>query len=880
MKKVILLFLIFMLLGIGLLSCKPGSSSLLPTSTPKIQLPSQTPTQSLPVGPTPELYEEGARARYCSKDFCLILEFLEDDLLHGEFAIQGSQHDLTKPITVSPMIYNNEFEGPVMFSLQPDGSLATNALRVTVDTDLCFTVVDIQRQPEWQMARYCPTDMKGYRKHISIESPDITDIYGLGEQFIEPGVMDGNWFGKTRYPGVEQGNAMVSFNGGMAGNAQFSVAYFLGPQDLNYALFIDNPAVQIWNFRTDPWDVNIAGNAVRFYVIGGSDLPTLRQKYMTLTGTPPVPPKKMFGLWVSEYGYDNWSELESKLSTLRKNHFPVDGFVLDLQWFGGITSGSENSRMGSLTWDTAKFPDPQDHIAKYASEGIGIMTIEESYISAGLPEYSTLSQKGYLVRECKDCDPVVLYTNPWWGIGGMIDWTNQEGADFWNDWKRQPLIEAGIMGHWTDLGEPEAFALVSWYSGYQDEYSQMHNQYDLHNLYNFSWSQSIYEGYLRNKVNQRPFILSRSGAPGSQRFGVSMWSGDVASNLDSLAAHLQVQGQMSLSGVDYFGSDIGGFNRYGLVGNINDVYTPWLATGVLLDVPVRTHTQNLCNCNETAPDRVGDLDSNLANVRLRYEISPYLYSLAHRAYLYGEPVFPPVVYYFQKDENVRKMGGEKMIGQNMLAAFSAKLFQEYIDVYLPSGNWVNFYTNEWISSKGEWLKDFPLINHNLFQQPLFIREGAIIPLMYVDDQTMNITGQRLDGTVRNELILRIVPGTESTDFTLYEDDGTSTAYQKGAVRTTLITQQKNGSRLLMKINASQGTYEGAFAERNNVIEVIMNNPGKPRIVTINEIQLDEADSETVWQTMDSGWYYAAPNVLMIKTGQINVEVEKLIEVEF
>jgi len=827
-----------------------------------------------------EIYEEGARIRYCLGDTCLMLEFLADDLLHGEYANEGTFHDLSQPIAVSPMIYKTDYSGPQSFSVLSNGSLVTNAMRASIDSQLCFTVYDIQRQPEWQMATICPEDMEGYRKHLAIQSPDITHIYGLGEQFLTAGETDGNWYGRARFSGVEQGNAMVSFDGAMVGNAQFSIAYFLGEGNLNYALFIDNPAVQLWDFRDAPWDINVAGNTVRFYVMSGADLPDLREEYMALTGTPPVPPRKMFGLWVSEYGYDNWEEMEEKLATLRAQHFPVDGFVLDLLWFGGITPDSPDSRMGSLDWDTINFPDPEGHIARYADEGIGIITIEESYISAGLVEHETLAGQGYLVRECEGCDPVYLAKNPWWGLGGMIDWTNPEAGSTWHDWKRQPLIEAGVIGHWTDLGEPEAFAEVSWYYGVPDEYGTQNSQFDVHNLYNFYWSESIYEGYQRNNVTQRPFILSRSGAPGSQRFGVSMWSGDIASNLDSLAAHLQVQMQMSFSGMDYFGSDIGGFNRYALVGDINDVYTPWLAAGVLLDVPVRVHAQNLCNCQETAPDRVGDVGSNLANVRLRYELSPYLYSLAHRAYLYGEPIFPPLVYYYQDDEAVRNLGGEKLIGRDLLAAFSARLYQEYLDLYLPAGDWVNYHTDEWLHSEGEWFELYPLEADGVFRLPLMVRSGAILPLMYVDDQTMDITGLRLDGNRHDELILRVIASPEPSSFTLYEDDGVSSAYRDGAVRTTLISQQQEDNRVEVWVAAAEGSFDGAPIQRNTVVELVMDDPGKPDDVTLNDLSLPEADSEEVLETLDSGWYFITPNRVRVKTGVMNVDIEKVVQVIF
>ena len=832
------------------------------------------------LGITPEVVKDSARLRYCTQETCLILEFLDDDLLHVEYAREGAQHDLSQPIWVSPMVYKSDYAGPDEFKTISDNQVKTASLKVVVNQDLCISITDITGDSDWQFAHFCPTDMEGYRKHLSIEAPDITDIYGLGEQFIKPGETDGNWFGKVRYPGVDQGNAMVGFQQGMVGNAQFSVAYFLGEALQNFALFIDNPQAQTWDLRKQVWDINVAGDALRFYVFTGQDLPEVRRDYMALTGTPPVPPKKMFGLWVSEYGFDNWEEMEEKLASLRANHFPVDGFVLDLQWFGGIRSDSTESSMGGLNWDTVNFPDPAGHIAAYREQGIGIMTIEEPYISAGLPEHQALAEHGYLVRQCEGCAPVLLTANPWWGIGGMMDWTNPNGQVYWHDTKRQPLIDLGIIGHWTDLGEPELFDPVSWYHGVEDGYVSLNNQYDIHNLYNLLWSKGIFEAYTRNEVEQRPFIMSRSGAPGSQRYAVSMWSGDIGANLESLAAHLQVQTQMSLSGMDYFGSDIGGFYRSNSDGNIDYIYTPWLASGALLDVPFRVHTQNLCNCRETAPDRVGDPESNLANVRLRYRLSPYLYSLAHRANLYGEALFPPLVHYYQQDEEVRELGNHKMIGRDLLSVHSAKLYQEYIDVYLPAGDWVDFTTGEWINSEGQWREKYPMGVNGVLQLPLFMRAGAIVPLMYVDDQTLNITGLRADGSVRDELILRIAASSEASSFVLYEDDGVSVAYQAGQVRTTLISQEQNGKQVNVTVSAAQGTFSDAPDDRDTQLELITEFGSKPLSVKMNGKVLPEAATETEWQQMTNGWFYSAPNLVLVKAGVLDVTLEKRFEINY
>ena len=119
-------------------------------------------------------------------------------------------------------------------------------------------------------------------------------------------------------------------------------------------------------------------------------------------------------------------------------------------------------------------------------------------------------------------------------------------------------IADGVIGHWIDLGEPEMYDPNDWTAGVLPG---KHGHADYHNLYNLKWAEGIARGYARNAVDRRPFMMARSGAGGIQRFGAGLWSGDIGSNLDNLDAHLNAQMHMSLSGVDYFGADIGGFHR-------------------------------------------------------------------------------------------------------------------------------------------------------------------------------------------------------------------------------------------------------------------------------------------------------------------------------
>jgi alpha-glucosidase len=303
-----------------------------------------------------------------------------------------------------------------------------------------------------------------------------------------------------------------------------------------------------------------------------------------------------------------------------------------------------------------------------------------------------------------------------------------------------------------------------------------------------------------------------------------MWSGDIGSNLTSLATHLGVQMHMAFSGIDYFGADVGGYWRSALDGDLDEMYTVWFANAALLDVPLRPHTQNLCNCNETAPDRIGDVASNLENSRLRYRLIPYLYSLAHRAHRHGDPMVPPLPLAYPADHTVRQMADEKLLGFDLLAATVSAYHQAARDVYLPAGTWTDFHTNTCTRSTGEWLRDVPTRSDGTFRLPLFARAGAIIPEAPVDDATLNALGKRRDGPAREDLVLRIYTGDSASPgrasrFTVYEDDGETTAYLHGAVRTTALRLRRTRDRIVVAIAPARGTYAGAPAARDTVIEL-------------------------------------------------------------
>jgi alpha-glucosidase len=859
----------------------------------------------------------------------LVVEVLDDDLVHFELSGLLPVAGGARPIPVSPQVAKADYPGPARLRRSGRGGavLETAEVRVAVDpATLCLALTrrpgpatpsgehsrsdpdpggpsaEARAQPvpgpapqpraatpgadpglshpDLPLATLCPFNLTEDWKGLTIAPGPMEHVYGLGEQFIEAGEPNGDWTGRVRTPGDEHGNQMVAFDGGHIGNVQVPVMYALGPRQATYALFLDHLYKQRWDFTGDPWRVETRGEAIRGYLLAGPDLADVRRDYLELTGRPPVPPKKMFGLWVSEWGYDDWQEVEDKLATLRANRFPIDGFLLDLQWDGGVQRDSDASPMGRLVWDTERFPDPAARLRQYRERhAIGVMPIEQSYVARALPEHADLAARGFLVRAgCATCPPVYLdgvsdkNTGNWWGKGGMLDWTLDAAADHWHDTKREALVAAGVAGHWIDLGEPEMYDAIDspgdpadWAAGVGPG---QHAHGDWHNAYNLKWAEGIGRGYRRNAVARRPFVLSRSGAAGIQRHGAALWSGDIGPNLPSLAAHLNAQLHLSLSGIDYFGADVGGFYRGELRGPaFDDLYTRWLAHSAWLDVPVRPHTENLCNCRETAPDRVGDRASNLANLRERYALVPYLYSLAHRAWLAGEPVFPPLVYQYPDDPNVREMGDEKLIGRDLLVATATEPGATHRDVYLPAGEWVDYWTGEWLRSRGERFAGRPLRQDGRFRLPVFARAGAILPRMAVDGETMNVLGQRLDGTTRDELVVRVYASPAPTELTLYEDDGETVAYQQGAVRSTRLSQDldPDGQRATVTVAGALGTYAGAPAARDRVIELVVDGR-RATGVTVNDRTLAQHAGPAEIEAGSPGWHNAPGNRVLARCG--------------
>ncbi|MCX6126396.1 MAG: hypothetical protein NTV34_16810, partial [Proteobacteria bacterium] len=258
-------------------------------------------------------------------DRWLKLEWAADHLLHFEFG-KGNSVDLAAPIHVSPLYKHSVFQGSSTFrSLSPQ-KFITRDMAVAVQ-GLCFTVND--RIQGNQAGSYCLNDIASPWKTLQVEAKSVRDAYGLGQIFGEPGKINGNRIGKNIQSDGDFGNMMQAYAGGAVGQTLFPVLYALEKTDRAWLLALDNIYKQAWDLRTPTWKIGMFGDRVAGFVMVGANPLDLRKKFMDLSGHAPVPPRKIFGFWMSEYGYDNWAEIDERLEGMRNDQFPIDGFFLD-----------------------------------------------------------------------------------------------------------------------------------------------------------------------------------------------------------------------------------------------------------------------------------------------------------------------------------------------------------------------------------------------------------------------------------------------------------------------------------------------------------------------------------------------------------------------
>ena len=626
--------------------------------------------------------------------------------------------------------------------------------------------------------------------------------------------------------------------GGMPATMNVNIPFIVSSN--HYGIYFDDTYKGYFNIGSS--DPNILGyiaygGELSYYLIYDPTYTGILSDYTWLTGRAPLLPKWAYGYIQSKYGYRNYQAAEQTIQTFRADTIPCDAIVLDLYWF---------ANMGDLDWNTAAWPNPSQITSQFLSQGFKTIVITEPYITANSLNYQTAGQQGYFAKNQTGQNYTI---SNWWSCGcdaGLLDITNPAAQSWW--WsKYQHIFNTGVSGLWTDLGEPER--------DYTDMQFYMGPDLEVHNVYDFLWARTLFDGFNNSFPNRRLFNLTRSGYAGIQRFGTVTWSGDVAKTFSGLAVQLPLLLNMGMSGIVYHNSDIGGFT--GSSPTTPELYTRWMEFGAFCPL-MRAHGYD--GLGGTEPWVFGDSTEGIVRkmIDLRYSLLPYNYTMAYESYKTGVPLARPLVLEYPDDPNVTNESSAYMWGDDFLVAPVVQSGQTSQTFYLPQGKWIDYWNDKVYNGGTSIAVDAP-IN----EVPLFVKAGSIIPMQPV----MQYVGQYPADTIM--LSIYPDPGIASS-FTMYEDDGTSLDYQSGAFAETtfedeMTTAGSGGANVLnIFIGQSLGNYAGKRSSRVYICEVHKISYD-PAAVQIGSLSLNRAGSGDSLENSKTGFYYnKASGVLFIK----------------
>ncbi|KAJ3411782.1 hypothetical protein HDV05_001740 [Chytridiales sp. JEL 0842] len=464
------------------------------------------------------------------------------------------------------------------------------------------------------------------------------------------------------------------------------------------------------------------GYGLDMYVIFGPSMEKVVEGYTRIVGRPTLPPKYALGYLASSMGYAESESAQQFIAELpalcRKWDIPCDLLHLSSGYTVDPTTGARNV----FTWNKKRFPDPEKFVKDLRTEGIRIAANIKPWLLSRHPEYTTLlNDRGYIWDEESNGPSITRLWSAGGGAtatGSYIDLSSKGGREFW---KRgvSTLLRMGIEGIWNDNNE---FALPD-----DNHLYQRSNAGSTPStvgsagraLQTMLMASASYEALRETAPNRRPFLITRSGSPGIQRFAAQTWSGDNYSSWETLKHNIPMGLNAGLSGLAGYGHDVGGF-----VGPRpeKELFVRWVQNGVFHP---RFCIHSWKDEGVTEPWMYPDVVPIIREaIHLRYKLLPYLYNLHHEAARHGHPVIRPLVYHFQLDPTVQSASFEFLLGPSLLVASVFEAGATTRTLYLPSGtHWCNVWTGDWYKGGQSVTLDVPLSTCG----GLLAHAGSLVP---------------------------------------------------------------------------------------------------------------------------------------------------------
>ena len=565
-----------------------------------------------------------------------------------------------------------------------------------------------------------------------------------------------------------------------------------------------------------------------YYFIAGETMDKVISGYRTLTGKASLYPKWVLGFWQSRERYKSSAEIEETLAEFRKRHVPIDNIVQDWNYW-------KLDSWGDHTFEASRYPNPQAMLdSVHQMHGRFMISVWPKFYNT-VENYKELDRNGWMYHQAVKDD-----IHDWLGFVGSFYDAYDAGARkmFWRQMDENLYSKynhdgvAGVDAWWMDASEPNVRDCTPmWYRkalcgptalGTSTEYFNAYSTVNADAIYN--GQRSVWKG---KKNEPRVFLLTRSGFAGEQRYSTATWSGDIGTRWEDMRAQMTASLNYSLSGIPFWGMDQGGFcveNRYVAAQQLYDrtgqenedlkewreLQTRWNQFGAFIPL-FRSHGQwPLREIWNIAPEKHPAYQSFVYYDRLRYQLMPYLYSLAGWAHFSDYTLMRALVMDFGDDTEVLNIGNQWMLGPALMACPVGYYKARNRQVYFPQQcGWYDLYTGEHLLGGQRLVVDAPYE-----RIPVFVREGAIIPF-----------GPEMEWSDEKpaELINLYVYAGQDGQFQLYEDEGTNYNYEKGQYATIDISYD-DASRTV-SFGQRKGQFPGMLKERRfNVVLVTKNAP--------------------------------------------------------
>ncbi len=635
-------------------------------------------------------------------------------------------------------------------------------------------------------------------------------FYGLGDKPVEvnmKGKRFENWatdsyaFGKNTDPIYK------------------AIPFYTAIQDnKSYGIFFDNTFKTHFDFAHERRNVTsfwAQGGEMNYYFIYGPKMEDVVANYTDLTGKPhTLPPLWALGFHQCKWSYYPESNVKEVTKTFRDLKIPCDAIYLDIDYMDGFRC---------FTWDKKHFPDPKRMVRELEEDGFKTVVIIDPGIKIDL-EYDVFKEaldKDYF---CKRADGPYMKGKVWPGECYFPDYTKPEVREWWSGLFQELIEDIGVKGVWNDMNEPAVMDVPN--KSFPDD---VRHDYDgnpcshrkAHNIYGTQMARATYHGLKKYAYPKRPFVITRSAYSGAQRY-TSTWMGDNVATWEHLAiANNQAQ-RMAMSGFSFAGSDIGGFAEQPQ----GELFARWIQLGVF-HAFCRVHSSG--DHGDQEPWVFGTEITDIVRkfVEIRYQLLPYLYTSFWNHINHGTPILKSLVLYDQEDVATHYRSDEFIFGDSILVCPILEPNSKGRRMYIPRGNWYNFWTDEVVEGGREvW------VDADLDSMPIFIKEGAVIPKypvqQYVDEKKFN--------EITLDVYFKI--GTEKSQ--LFDDAHDGYDYKKGrySLRTFKVTGKKN--ELILQQH-KQGKFD---ADYNNFNIIFHNLPFKITSVQIDNVVVDVNKSNT------------------------------------